>query len=187
MKMKTVDKNELLIRCWTTPGGTWLYYCHLVGTGKKGKPGATSAGPMGMRHIDRIDDLEDVLGEILNSIKKALPGFPRSPGIGDHTGEGGPGRPVHFGTGHPVAPSQNDAVTASRLDRPFCTHISVLERFFETLPLGYSTNRSCADCATKKNGGCLKEYRFGPADVSRVNCPLSGLHGIDLKGICLGT
>lgn len=185
--MKTADKNELLIRCWTTSRGTWLYYCHLVGIKGIGEPRATSVGPMGMRQIDRIDDLKDVLGEILTSFKAIPLGFPKSTGITCHIEENRPGCTAHLGVGHHAIPQQNDAITAVKPDRSFCTYISILERFFKTLPFEYSTTRSCSDCSIKKNEDCLKEYRFGSADDTSLYCPLSDLYKIDLKGIRLGT
>ncbi|MBN1574590.1 MAG: hypothetical protein JW984_15440 [Deltaproteobacteria bacterium] len=187
--MKSADKNELLIRCWTTPRGTWLYYCHLIGIGGIGELRATSVGPMGMRRINRMDDLECVLKEILTSFKTASLELSKSPSIRNHIEDSRPRRAAHSKTRHHTVPLplQKGEIPAAKPDLSFCTYISILERFFKTLPFGYSTTRSCADCAIKKNEDCLKEYRFGSADDSNVDCRLSDLYKIDLKWICLET
>ena len=168
--MKPADKKELLIRCWKTSRGTWLYYCHLIGM--RGAGGLNAAAPkhMGMRLIEREEDLENVLMEILISIKKASPEFPQSPDVVDHVGR------------HGILP-RSDAIPAKR-DLPFCTHIFILERFFDALPVGHSKNLSCADCAAKGEKYCLKEYRFSASENLKEDYSRQRPSGIDLKGAC---
>jgi|GEM_PF-6552759 len=181
--MNAADKKELLIRCWKTSRGTWLYYCHLIGTGGAGKLDAAAPGHMGMRLIDKIEDLESVLKEILISIKKASPEFPQGSNITDYTEDDKPKRAADFRAEHDRILPQNSEIPAAKRDRSFCTHISIIERLFSASSVGYSTTPSCADCAVKKDEECLKEYRFSTAYSSGKDISCSGFHRIDLKGV----
>lgn len=169
-----------------THDGMWLFYCHLFGfTGNK-RLNSTSTGLMGMRHIESGGDLENVLGEILSSLKTGSIESPVKLHIVDSSENHLPGRAADFGIEYHRIPLQNDAIPSTKGDRSFCNYISRLERFFKTLPVGHSTTPSCVECVIKKDKSCLKEYRFSFVDGANKYFSCTGFRGIDLKGICCG-
>ncbi len=176
------ESKELLIRCWMTSNGMWLFYCHLFGFAGNMELDTTSLGPMGMRSIKGREDLENVLGEILSSLKTSSPRFH----IADSAGDQRPEKTPDFEIEHQRIPLHQSAIPPTEQDQLFCTYISQLERFFKALPVGYSTTPSCAGCVIKKDESCHKEYWFTPIDSAKKEFSCPELGGIGLKGICCG-
>lgn len=180
--------KELLIKFWMTSNGMWLFYCHLFGFVENMGLITTSVEHMGMRNIKEKKDLENVLGEILNSHKTSSPRFPpKLPlkfNIADSTEDILPEKIPDFEIEHRSRPLQKDTIPPTKRDQSFCIYSSQLERFFETLPVGYSTTPSCVGCSIQVNESCLKEYRFNSLHGDKVDFSCPALGKIDLKGIC---
>lgn len=138
-----------------------------------------------MRLIESRLDLENVVREILVSLKIGSPAPPTKLYIVDSPEESQRGRFPDSGLKHHGTLLQKDSVGEEE-DRPYCDHISRLERFFKTLPVGYSATPLCAGCEIEKKVGCLKEYRFSAANdaVRDRSCVVS--RGIDPGGIRCG-
>jgi hypothetical protein len=153
--MKSLDAEKsstLVIRCWMTIGGMWIYHCLFDG---------------GIHHIHRIDigpirsmgikrirdevELGDVIPKIFKSSKidsmiskGALPSM-------DHFFWNPEGKVCSF----------DNSITGKVMPAGCrCDFFLGLERFFDTLEIDYKVIPSRRECMIEDGGNCFREYIF---------------------------
>ena len=152
--MKSIDSKKsstLIIKCWMTTGGMWLYHC-LVDGGIY-RADKIDIGPIRSMGTKKIKDERELINEImsifgsLNIISEDFKGnFPSM----DHFFWNPEKRICSFHN-----QMRENVVMAAGCR---CDLFSGIERLFDTIGVDYKVIPSRRECMIEDGGNCFREY-----------------------------